>query len=115
MYQGRYWKIDYARLTNGNCPVKDFIDSLNEREQAKFAILLRKVADVRNFNHIQKFKKLSGRNLWQFRSDDYRLLCYQLKNIYILTNGFRKDQNKTNPKYIELAIKIKDEDMLRRK
>ncbi len=114
MYQGRCWKIDYARLKNGSRPAKDFIDSLNPPEHTKFASLLRKVADVRNFRNEEKFKKLKGSKLWQFRSDDYRLLCYQLNDIYILTNGFRKDQNKTKPEYIKLAIRVKNEDLERR-
>jgi len=115
MYQGRYWNIDYACIGNGQKPAKSFIENLDPASQVGFSALLRHVCDERVYMNTEKFKKLKNNSgLWQFRYHDFRLLAYQLSNTYILTNGFRKDQNKTDQSYIDLAIRIKNEDASRR-
>lgn len=116
MYQGRFWNIDYATCLNGRKPAKEFIEGVDEKIQLGFSALLRHVCDVDVYKNENKFKKLKGDSeIWQFRYHEFRLLAYQLGNTYVLTNGFIKDQNKTDTNQIEFAVRIKKEDLSRRR
>lgn len=112
MTQKRYWRYQYANNKRGRKPAEEFLSSLSDKENAKFQALMRQVAYSRQYHNKQKFKKLNTSDgIWQFRSGDYRMLCYQLGNCFYLTNGFKKDQNKTDKYYIDLAINIKKENI----
>ena len=113
--QGRYWNIDFARRQNGRKPAKSFIENLDEQAQIKFKLLFKEVANNRVIANRQKFKKLHGySNTWQFTSGDYRILAYRFHNTYVLTNGFKKDQKRTEQRYIKSALDIEYEDFSRR-
>lgn len=108
--KGSYWKIDFARRQNGRKPAKEFIESLDEKAQIRFRVLFETVTNRHIFTNTQKFKKLKGRGqIWQFTSGDYRILAYCSGNTFFLTNGFRKEQNVTERRYIKSAVNIKNE------
>ena len=115
-YHGRHWKVEYARRSNGRKPAEQFWKKLSKEDSARFIALVKKIADTQKIYHSNRFKKLRGKDdIWQITSGDYRLLCYKWKNTHIiLTSGFKKDQNKTDPKEIQRAIEIKGEDLLQR-
>jgi hypothetical protein len=60
----------------------------------------------------QKFRHLEGK-IWEFKSDQNRVLCFQDGNCWILTNGFQKKQDKTRRKEIKRANDIRAEHLER--
>lgn len=112
--------VEFYRTENGACPVEGFLDSLNDKQSAKIAWVLR---IVRDYERVSKeyFKKLVGTNdIWEIRTklgkDIFRILCFfdQGKTI-VLTNGFVKKSQKTPFSEIKLAEKRKKEFIERKK
>jgi hypothetical protein len=50
-------------------------------------------------------RKLSGRELWELRPKNVRLLLGKIKGGTVAVVGFYKDSNKTHIRHIELALK----------
>ena len=116
MAQQRLWRFDYAVDRKGQKPAKIFWDNLSPNDQVKFNALFHSVAYSKQYHNDKRYKKLNtSEGIWQLRAGDYRLLCYHVGNCLILTNGFRKDQKRTDKRCIELAIKIKKENTERGK
>lgn len=111
------WIVIYYETEDGKCPVMDFIDSRNKRNQAKVLglvsfleemgpILPRPYADLLEDGIHELRVKLSG--------DQVRILyffCY--KNYIVLTHSFTKTTDKVPKSEIKKAKKIR-EDFLKR-
>ena len=95
-------------------PAKKFIDAVNKRMKAK---ILRTIDLLMKFGPFLKephSKKLKGYDIYELRvklaSDIVRLFYfYDDKQLYVITSGFAKKQNKTSKREIERAIRIKKE------
>lgn len=110
MLLGRKCNIDYAVRTNGSKPAKEFVESLNDRERLRFAAILQQLTETGIIANAEKLKKLRGRSdIWEFKSGKYRLFCFKSGRTWVLTNGFRKETNRTPTKYTDLAIRIMKE------
>lgn len=101
------WKILLYQTLQGDSPVKEFIDSLEQRAQAKVydAINLLKNFGIRiGSPHV---KKLSGIDLWELRilgADSIRVLYIAITGkTFLILHGFKKKKNKTPPKEIKIA------------
>ena len=101
------WKILLYQTLQGDSPVKEFIDSLEQRAQAKVydAMNLLKNFGVRiGAPHV---KKLSGYELWELRilgADSIRVLYIAITGkTFLILHGFKKKKNKTSPKEIRTA------------
>ena len=111
---------DFYRLPNGNSPVEAFLDSLTGKQAQKVLWVLRLVEEL-DVVPRQYFKKLvDSEGLWevriQFGNDIFRLLgFFDGGTLLILTNGFAKKTQKTPPQEIALAIRRKEEYLVRRK
>ncbi|KAA3608772.1 MAG: type II toxin-antitoxin system RelE/ParE family toxin [Calditrichaeota bacterium] len=113
-------KIEFYRTENEDSPVERFLDSLNDKQAAKIAWVLR---IVRDYERVSKeyFKKLVGTDdIWEIRikfgRDIFRILCFFAKGkIIVLTNGFVKKSQKTPVSEIKLAEKRKKEYIERKK
>lgn len=101
------WKILLYQTLQGDSPVKEFIDSLEQRAQAKVydAINL-----LRNFGiriGLPHVKKLSGTELWELRIlgvDSIRVLYIAITGkTFLILHGFKKKKDKTPPKEIKIA------------
>ncbi len=112
MYQGRTCKVDWGCCLNGKKPAKSFMDGLTQAEQIKLSHILQKLLDEGKVWNEQKFKKLEG-PIWELKSDMNRLLCFKHGDCWVLTNGFKKDRQKTERKYIDLAVKVMTEHIQR--
>jgi phage-related protein len=97
---------------NGAKPAKEFADGLTQKEQVKLTIVLRKLLDEGNVWNKEKFKKLEG-PIWELKADKNRILCFQQGDTWFLTNGFKKDTQRTKRGYIDLALKIMKEQIAR--
>jgi phage-related protein len=101
--------LSIAALTDGKkCPACDFIEKLRESDQKKVIQLLKRAADHGLLRNEEKFRKLKGHELWEFKSYQVRLLCFMDGgSLIILTHGFIKKTNKTPHTEIEKANRLK--------
>lgn len=113
-------KIVFYKTSKGNDPVKNFLNSLTDKQAKKVTWVLRLVRDL-DFVPIEYLKKLvNTKDIWEIRiksgNNIFRILCFFDKgNLIILTNGFVKKTQKTPAREIELAEKRKQEYLLRNK
>jgi len=105
------FKVVFYETENGECPVEDFIQSLDNKMYAK---VLRTVDLLENNGtDLRKPHSASlGNGIFELRikqgSDISRVLYFFLiGNIAVLTNGFVKKTQKTPEGVISLAIKYK--------
>ncbi len=90
--------------------MRDFIEGLAIADKKKVVALLKRTGDHGLPVNEEKFKKLQGYDLWEFKSYQVRLMCFLYgDDIVILTHGFRKQRNKTPRTEIERALRIKKE------
>lgn len=91
----RDWgSIAYAVRSNGNMPAKAFLESLSRQERIKFETLFEFMACQGRISNKEKFRKLHGQ-IWEFKSGQFRIACFQKSNIWFLTHGFVKKTGKT--------------------
>lgn len=103
-------KIFFYKSKSGISPVKNFLDNLAIPEVRKILWVMRLVEEMR-YPPAEYFKKLID-DIWEIRvqlgSNSYRILgFYAAENKFIATNAFRKKQQKTPIREIDLAIKRK--------
>ncbi len=98
----------YYETTRRSQPVRDYILSLNEKEQAKLMALIDFLSERRVLTEPFS-KKISGYSgLYELRSGAHRIFyCYQEQNI-VLLHAFRKKSQKTPQREIELAVHRKN-------
>lgn len=103
IYSGTKHRI-YGIVENGRCLVKEFIDSLDVSAQKKIIYLLKITGDNGTPGNTEKFKKLKNEELYEFKSYQVRLLCkFEKDKMIILTHGFIKKKDKTDPTEIARA------------
>lgn len=101
------WKILLYRTLKGDSPVKEFINSLELRAQAKVhdAIGLLKNFGIKlGSPHV---KKVTGTQMWELRilgTDSIRVLYIAITGkTFLILHGFKKKKDKTPPKEIRIA------------
>lgn len=101
--------IRYFISFSGNNPVKDFIDSLENKQKIKVFHIFKLIIEYGINSIPQHIKKLSGAPLWEIRilgKDNIRVLyIIPGKETVLLLHGFIKKTQKTNLKEINIAIK----------
>lgn len=102
-------RIYYFISSSGVNPVKDFIDSLSDKQKIKVFHVFKLIIEYGINRMPQHVKKLSGIPLWEIRiigKDNIRILyIIPRKEIVLLLHGFIKKTQKTNPKEINIAAK----------
>ncbi len=105
------FQIEFYQKVDGSCPIKDFLDSLNNKMRAK---LLRAVLLLeQNGNELREpYSKYLGDGIFELRviqgSDITRALYFfVVGHKIIITNGFIKKTQKTPQREIELAKKYR--------
>ena len=99
--------------------MQDFLDSLPGKVAQKVTWVLKLLEDL----HIipsTDFKKLTGtEGIWecriQFGSNAYRIFCFFINSIVILTHGFVKKSQKTPVHEIERAEAYRRDFLKRRR
>lgn len=110
VYKGAQRTIEYAVRSNGSVPAREFIESLDQSEQARMLALFTRLGDSGKITHKEQFKKLEG-NIWEFKRHQVRVLCFQEGGRWILTHGFPRRQMRQSE--IERAEKIREEHLKR--
>jgi len=109
------WKFEVylAKLPNGNCPVRDYLDSLDKKVKVKLIARINRMAEVGKISNTNQFKFLSE-GLFEFKHTrpHHRILGYFSKVIperIVLTHGYLKQSNKTPRSELNKAKYIRDE------
>ena len=106
-------EIRFYRLNNKS-PVEDFLDSLPSKEVQKVLWVLKLVEELDNVSS-QYYKKLKNTDdiveiRISFANNSFRLLGFEYKDKFVvLTNGFKKKDQKVLKSEINLAISRKKE------
>lgn len=100
--------IYYFTTFSGDNPVKEFIDSLSERQQRKIARILSNIEEYGLITVIPHVRKLSGSPLWEIRilgQDNMRVFYASVfKDSILLLHGFIKKSQTTPGKEIKIAL-----------
>ena len=88
----------------------EFIRDLDLGDQRKLRVLFERMAEHGRIFNSEKFKKVEG-HIFEFKSFQIRVGCFQLSNTWFLTHGFRKKQDKWPKAQITRAKRIRSEHM----
>jgi len=112
--------VIFYRSAEGECPVEEFLDSLESAAARKVTWTLKLLEDLPMVPS-RFFKKLEGSaQIWEcrvsFRSNAYRILCFFAGNsVIVLTHGFMKKSRKTPKAEIQKAEALRRDFLERRK
>lgn len=107
-------EIIFYKTKSGKCPIEDFIDSLSNKEVLKITWVLQLIEESHNVS-TKFYKKLVNTDdiievRVQYGSNNFRFLGFEDKGcLVILTNAFRKKDQKTSTSEIDLAQRRKKE------
>jgi hypothetical protein len=112
--RGAMRTIRYAVCANGSSPARDFVESLDESDQRKLAVLLRRMAEHGNVPNREQFKHVQGK-VFEFKKHQTRVFCFRDGDSWILTNGYKKKEDRLRPAKIRQAERIMLEHLEREK
>jgi phage-related protein len=100
--------IRFYRTESGQCPVKEFLQELDDKTLAKVLAVF-KLIETQAMVPAKYFKKMAGHDLWECRvglnGQIYRFIGFWGKGaIIILTHGFEKKSQKTPEQEIKKAL-----------
>ena len=112
--------VEFYRTEDGKCPVEEFLDSLSNKESQKVLWVLRLIERLDRVPS-KYFKKLVNTDeIWECRVSTHagidRLFSFFFQgNRLIVTHGYSKKTQKTNPREIRRAEKYRQEFLIRHK
>jgi len=112
--------IKFYKLPSGKSPIEEFLDSLSSKEAQKVVWVLNLIEEMDNVS-TKFYKQLSNCDgiievRVQIGKNNFRLLGFEEKNVFvILTNGFKKKDQKVPKSEINLAQQRRDDYLSRRK
>jgi phage-related protein len=110
-YDGKMFRIAFARDHNGSYPAEEFFDQLPIADRVKLEQRFRILGDLGKHSNPEMFGDL-GDGLYEFKSFQIRMpYAYASeRGLVLITHGFRKKKDKTPPAEIASARKILSED-----
>lgn len=107
------FEVNFFRKEDGSCPVQEFLDSLDEKMQAKFLRILA-LLEINGSKLREPYSKPLGDGIFEIRvqqaNQHSRTLYFFFSGKQIvLTNGFMKKTQKTPPAEIAIAKKYRTE------
>jgi phage-related protein len=107
--KGRCASVAYARRANGNRPAKEYIEKLQQSDQAKLSKSFRTIAETGRIFNKERFRHLRGK-IYEFKvHPKVRVLCFQMNKTWYLTHGFDKETGNTPGRQIDCAEDIMGE------
>lgn len=111
------FRVEPVVRPNGNCPSKEFYESLDVVVKSKFIAIFRAINKSRDgYLRDDKLRKLKGKHtddLWEMRVQHnhvwYRIFCFRIGSTWMTTNGFQKHGNDTDPNEIRRGVALKKE------
>ena len=112
-------EIIFYRTQTNECPIEQFLDSLNSKQAQKVTWVLQLVEELELVPTTYLKKLTTTDDLWEIRiqqgNNIFRLLgFFDAVNFVVLTNGFQKKTQKT-PKAEILLSEQRKKDYLTRK
>ena len=102
------WKINYYSTFSGRTPVKEFINSLPEKVQARVYHTFELLAEFGPKLRLPHAKKITQTPLWELRilgEKSLRFLYILIAGkTFLLIHGFVKKQQKTPKQEIKTAL-----------
>ncbi|NOR58307.1 MAG: type II toxin-antitoxin system RelE/ParE family toxin [Sulfurimonas sp.] len=111
-------EIKFYKTLSGKSPIEDFLNSLSSKEAQKVTWVLSLIEDMDNVS-TKFYKKLSNSDgiievRAQIGTNNFRLLGFEDKGSFVvLTNGFKKKDQKVPKSEITLAERRKGEYLTR--
>jgi len=112
-------EIIFYRTQTNECPIEQFLDSLNSKQAQKVTWVLQLIEEL-ELIPATYFKKLTNTDdLWEIRvqqgNNIFRLLgFFDAENFVVLTNGFQKKTQKTPQSEILLSEQRKKDYLIRK-
>jgi len=107
-------EIKFYKLPSGKSPIEEFLDSLSAKEAQKVIWVLSLIEEIDNIS-TKFYKQLSSCDgiievRVQIGNNSFRLLGFEHRGTFVvLTNGFKKKDQKVPRSEISLAQKRKEE------
>ena len=107
-------EIKFYKTSSGKSPIEDFLDSLSSKEAQKVTWVLSLIEEMESVS-TKFYKKLSNCDdiivvRAQIGKNNFRLFGFEDKGTFvILTNGFKKKDQKVPKSEITLAEQRKNE------
>ncbi len=111
-------EILFYRTESDECPVEDFLDTLDSKQVQKVAWVMQVVEELEQVPATYLKKLMNTKDIWEIRvqmgSNIFRFLgFFNQGNFIVLTNGFQKKTQKT-PKSEILLSEQRKQDYLER-
>ncbi len=112
-------EILFYKMPSGKSPIDDFLDSLSSKETKKVVWVMKLVEDLENVS-TKYYKQLSNCDgiievRAQIGKNHFRLLGFENSGTFvILTNGFKKKDQKVPKSEIDLAQQRRKDYLLRK-
>ena len=101
----------YYETTNGNCPVKEFIDGLNFKVQQRFfareETLLSTYGEKLPPPHVHNLREGIYELILSCFGAELRFLFFRISHYVIFVHAFEKKEQKVSDHHIELALRRK--------
>src|SRR5262245_61926798 len=108
-FAGNKFTIEWYFDNQGNSVSLDYLESLNEEEQAKLFELIKLIGNTGIIKNKTKFRN-EGDKIYAFKPQPHRFLCFFFEGQKIIvTNGFYKKTEKLPKTEKEKALKIKSD------
>lgn len=92
------WAHDAARF---------FFDQLSDKDRAKVLSLFQRLGDHGRISNKEKFKSLTGTDLWEFKSFQIRFLgSFRPRGRFVIALGMRKKKDRHSRSDLEKAARI---------
>jgi len=103
------WEIEYYEDSEGQQPVKEFIDALDIKAKAKVARTIDLLEEF-GINLSMPYAEHIEGNLWELRArlsnKRYRIIYFlNTGKVFVLLHGFVKKTQKLSKNDLELALK----------
>ena len=107
-------EIKFYKTSSGKSPIEDFLDSLSSKEVQKITWVLTLIEEMETIS-TKFYKKLTNSDgiievRAQIGKNNFRFLGFEYKDTFVvLTNGFKKKDQKVPKSEITLAQQRKNE------
>ena len=113
-------EILFYRTESDECPVEDFLDTLDSKQAQKVAWVMQVVEELEQVPTTYLKKLVNTKDIWEIRvqmaSNIFRFLgFFDQGNFIVLTNGFQKKTQKTPKSEITLSEQRKQDYLERKK
>lgn len=103
--------IEYVELPNGRIPVREFVDSLDDKAAARIDAFIERLSVYGNRMQGKFVKKLTG-DIFELRVKQFDrifrvLFFYQPGRLIVITSGFQKKTEQTPPAEIARAEQLR--------